>query len=118
MGFLNNIIKKVAQSSASSIIGTTDTIAKHYLELKASSPELSDKEIYKKIVEFRYSIMPLKEDWRYKSILDEIENISELKLLIFEIITNESPSLLESGNENLVMTLDIIREHLEKYNLK
>ena len=118
MGFLNNIMRKFAQSSISSITGTTDTIAKHYLELKTSSPELSDKEIYKKIVEFRYSVIPLKEEWRYRSILNEIENISELKLLIFEVITNESPSLLGSGNENLVMTLDIIREHLEKYNLK
>ena len=118
MGFLNNIMKKVAQSSVSSIIGTTDTIAKHYLELKASSPKLSDKEIYKQIIEFRYSVMPPKEEWRYKSILNEIENISELKLLIFEVITNESPSLLGSGNENLVMTLDIIQKHLEKYNLK
>ncbi|MBU4023461.1 hypothetical protein KJ591_03860, partial [Patescibacteria group bacterium] len=109
---------KLAQSSMSSIVSTTDTIAKYYLELKSSSPELSDKKIYEQIIEIRYSIRPLREGWRYESILNEIKNISNLKLLIFEILTNEAPDLLKSGNENLVMTLEIIERQLEEYGLK
>ena len=118
MGFFNNIIKKIASSSASSIVETTDTIANHYLKIKTTSTQMSEKEIYKQIIKFRYSVTPLKEDWRYKSMLKGVENISGLKTLIFEIITNESPDLIGSGNDNLVMTLDIIQKCLEKYNLK
>ena len=119
MGFFSNIMRKLAESSMSAIVGTTDTIAQHYLKLKSASPELSDKEIYEQIIKFRYSVMPLKENWRYESMLKEIKNISDLKLLIFEILTNESPELLQSGNENMVMTLEIIEKRLlEKYNLK
>jgi len=118
MGFLNNIMKKFAQSSVSSITNTTDTVVASYLKIKASSPELSDKEIYEEIIKFRYAKMSLKEEWRYKSMMNEIKNISSLKLLVFEILTNEAPTLVQSGNENLVMTLNIIQEHLEKYNLK
>ena len=119
MGFFNSIIRKIAQSSMSSIVGTTDTIAQHYLKLKSSYPELSDKEIYGQIVKFRYSVVSLKEEWRYKNMLNRTESIPNLKELIFEIITNESPELLGSGMDNIVMTLSIIGERLEKeYNLK
>lgn len=119
MGFFNKIMRKIAESSMSSIVGTTDTITKHYLMLKSSSPELPDSDIYKEIIKFRYSIVPLKEEWRYKSMLNHAENIPNLEELIFEIITNESPELLGSGMDNIVMTLEIIQEHLEKeYDLK
>ncbi len=122
MGFFSNIMRKLAESSMSAIVGTTDTIAQHYLKLKSTSPELSDKEIYEQIIKFRYSVMPLKEEWRYKSMLKNAENIPNLKELILQIITNESPSLFEAGFEagveNIVMTLDIIREQLKKYNLE
>lgn len=118
MGFFSNIKRKIAESSMSSIVGTTNTIAQHYLKLKSASPALSDKEVYEQIIKFRYSIMPLKENWRYESMLKSAENTPHLKELIFEIITNESPDLLEVGLENMVMTLDIIQEQLEKYNLR
>lgn len=119
MGLLNNLLKKIAQSPFSAITNTTDIIAKHYLMSKSSSPELSNNEIYKQIIELRYSTIPLKEEWRYKNMLDRAENIPNLKELIFEIITNESPELLGSGMDNIVMTLEIIGERLEKeYNLK
>lgn len=118
MGFFNKIMRKIASSSVSSITGTADTIAQHYLKIKYSLPKLSDKEIYEQIIKFRYSIYPLEENWRYESMLNQINNMSNLKELVFEIISNESPDLLGAGEENIAMTLDIISECLEKYNLK
>jgi len=118
MGFFNNIMRKFAESSASSIVETTNTIAQLYLKFKSELPNLSDKEIYEQIIKFRYSLMPLKENWRYENMLNEVQNIPDLKRLIFEIISNESPELLQTGNENIIMTLEIIEKQLEKYNLK
>jgi len=118
MGFFGNIMRKIASSSMSAIVGTTDTVVNHYLKIKAFSPQKLDNEIYEEIIKFRYSTMPLKEEWRYKDLLEQSKKVTDLKTLIFEIITNESPELLSAGTDNMVMTLEIIQEHLEKYNLK
>jgi len=118
MGIFNFIMKKIASSSISSIVGIVDTIANQYLTIKASNQAISDQNIYEEIIKLRYAVIPLKENWRYVDLLKRAKEISELKLLIFEIITNESPELISTGNENLVAVLDIIQEQLKKYNLK
>ena len=107
---------RMAGSSVSIIPTTTDTIANQYKELKAST-DLSDKDIYRKIIELRYSTIPLKEKWRYDSMMKEVENMSSLKLLVFEIITQEAPDILGAGNDNLVITLNIIQERLKTHGL-
>jgi hypothetical protein len=112
------IMRKITESPLFIIEETIDIVIKHYLKLKVEMPELTDKEIYGQIIQFRYSIIPLKENWRYGKMMSEIENILELKSLVFKILVNESPELLLSGNENMAMILEIIEKRLEKYNLK
>lgn len=116
MGLFSNLIGKFAESSVSAITTTTDTIARQYTELK-SSTELTDKDIYRKIIELRYSVIPLREKWRRESMLKEVDNMSNLKLLVFEIITNESPDIITAGNDTLVKILDIIQERLKTHGL-
>jgi len=116
MGFFSNLIGKFAESSGSAITTTTDTIAKQYTELK-SSTELTDKDIYRKIIELRYSVIPLKEKWRHESMLEAVDNMSSLKLLVFEIIMNESSDIMMAGNDALVKILDIIQERLKTHGL-
>lgn len=113
MGFFSNLI---AKSPVSTIPATTDTIANQYKELKKSTT-LSDKDIYRKIIELRYSVIPLKEKWRYDSMMKEVENMDSLKLLVFEILTQEAPNILSTGNDNLVKTLSIIQERLRIHDL-
>ena len=118
MGFLDNIMKKIAQSPFSSIVSTSDTIARQYTQLKSSSPNLSDKEIYEQIVKARYSVIPLKEERRYKDMLNEIKSTNTLARLVLSILINESPDLIKSGSENVWMTIEIIQKQLEKHNLR
>lgn len=114
MGFLNKIMKGIASSSLSAITGTTDTVAKHYLKIKQENPELPEKEIYRAIIQFRYSVMPLKEEWRFDMLMEDVEKAEKLRDLILDILAAESPELLEAGSENISMMLDVIGERLEK----
>ncbi|HCM45743.1 MAG: hypothetical protein UV52_C0021G0003 [Parcubacteria group bacterium GW2011_GWD1_42_9] len=114
MGFLKKIWKGFAQSSISAITGTADTIANHYLKLKQVQPQLSDKETYREIIRFRYSIMPLSEEWRYDALMKETDEITNLRDLIFHILVAESPELLQAGTDNIEMTLEVIGERLDK----
>lgn len=119
MGFIRKVMKGFARSPLSSITNTTDTIAKHYVKLKKDQTQLSEKEIYREIIRFRYSVIPLKEEWRYEELMKEIDETSKLKDLVFHILTAESPDLLEAGTDNIIMTLEVIGERLEEqYNLK
>ncbi len=78
MGFFKNIMRKLAESSIFSIVGTTDTIANHYLKLKTSFPDKLEAQIYEEIIKFRYSIIPLKEEWRYNDLLEQAKKVSDL----------------------------------------
>lgn len=116
MGISDIFIKRMSRGPA--IIGTTNTVAKQYLKLKEKAPFLEDSEIFETIIKQRYRLIPLKDEKKYRELINEVPKMKNLKELIFNILGAET-ELYECGERAIVEVLGSISEELDdKYNLK
>lgn len=94
---------------------TAKSVANGYKKIKAASPELTDKDIFYKIIEVRYSFMNDKQYFGFiKDMIDnnKINNICEL---VMEIIAQESKDYndlpFNYKLEILTAVLEILAKH-------
>jgi len=111
MGVFNFLMRQMSKSPA--IVETTKTVVRQYRYFVNKHPKLDKKEIYRKIIEQRYELVPLNDENKYKGILDEVSDMSNLRDLIFNILWTET-DLRQTGNTGITNTLRAISEVLRE----
>lgn len=113
MGLFDFFQNKLAKGPA--IIGTANTLAKHFLAIKKELPDLSNKEIYQIIIEQRYSLIPIPEPKR--AVLEKyiIEKELSFKQFVLYVLSSET-ELSETGPDFIFRVMNTIEDELKKYN--
>ena len=100
-------------SKSPAIVETTKTVVRQYKYFINKYPKLDKQEIYRKIIEQRYEQILLGDESKYKEILDEVSNMSNLRDLVFNILWTET-DLRQTGNTGITNTLRAISEVLRE----
>jgi hypothetical protein len=117
MDFLRRWAKKLVGESFSTVVQTTNTLAKQYLFLKKSFPQATDKELYTKIIEARYKVLPIA-DWKMELLQEYIQYEANFKDFVSDVLHAETDYLehIRTDPDFVDEVESVIDRELEKYS--
>ncbi|MDP2668372.1 MAG: hypothetical protein Q8P07_00865 [bacterium] len=112
MGLLSYLQNKFSEGPA--IIGTTNTLAKHFLKVLSEHPNLSRSEIYFEVLQQRYALITL-DSQKLAKLKEQIDDKLGFKGFVIKVLNAET-ALAETDVDFIWRVSKTVEIELKKYS--